>query len=72
MSTKERTPQQRRDRMDNILTQVTSIDPRNRPSVKEFATDPKYRRGRIGASLGALAGVLGLSNIGREEEEEQV
>ena len=72
MSTKERTPQQRRDRMDNILTQVTSVDPRNRPSVKEFATDPKYRRGRIGASLGALAGVLGLSNIGREEEEEQV
>jgi hypothetical protein len=56
--------------MDNIITQLTSVDPRNRPTAKEFATDPKYRRGRIGAGLGALAGVLGLSNIGREEEEQ--
>ena len=70
MSTKERTPQQRRDRMDNIITQLTSVDPRNRPTAKQFATDPKYRRGRIGAGLGALAGVLGLSNIVREEEEQ--
>ena len=70
MRTRERTPQQRRDRMDNIITQLTSVDPRNRPTAKEFATDPKYRRGRIGAGLGALAGVLGLSNISREEEEQ--
>ena len=70
MRTGERTPQQRRDRMDNIITQLTSVDPRNRPTAKQFATDPKYRRGRIGAGLGALAGVLGLSNIGREEEEQ--
>ena len=62
--------QQLRDRINNIIISATGVDPRNRPTAKEFATDPKYRRGRIGAGLGALAGVLGLSNIGREEEEQ--
>ena len=64
------TSQQLRDRINNIITSATGVDPRNRPTAKEFATDPKYRRGRIGAGLGALAGVLGLSSIGREEEEQ--
>jgi len=64
--TGERTRQQRIDAIRNKGTQAYS-------AAKDFATKPEYKRGRriTGASLAGLAGVVGLANISRGEEEQQ-
>ena len=45
--------------------------------IKDIATNPKYQRGRriaygAGGTIAGLAAALGISNIGKEEEEVQV
>lgn len=67
----------REERVNSIMDKVknvTSVDPRNLPSFGDFRTKPEYQRGRRiaygGGGLAALAGILGLSNINREEEEQ--
>ena len=56
--------------------QSSAYTDRARRGLEEFRTSPKYQRGRriaygAGGGAAALATVLGLGNMGKEEEEQQ-
>ena len=68
---KGRTRQQRADQILNTLTRATGRNTRkDLKDLENIRTNPKYQRGRrIGYGTAALGTVLGLSNMGNEEEE---
>ena len=69
-----RTRQQRADQILNTLTRGTGRNVRkDLADLENIRTNPKYQRGRrIGyGSAAALGTVLGLSNMGKEEEDER-
>ena len=68
---KGRNRQQRADQILNTLTRATGRNTRkDLKDLENIRTNPKYQRGRrIGYGTAALGTVLGLSNMGNEEEE---
>ena len=68
-----RTREQRADQILNTLTQMTGRNTRkDLADLENIRTNPKYQTGRrIGYGTAALATILGLSNMGNEEEDER-